>query len=106
MRWTRQNKSVRCKERTLNNPQANESQRRLEELGNELQLAFSSTFDSPNGEKVMEQLARICDIKSQRLGTPPKGSIDPYELAWREGMRSVYWYIETNLEAGRELIRG
>ena len=48
---------------------------------------FASVFNTPNGEKVIAQLERDCYLNRSTISDTNK--IDPCQIAFREGMRSV-----------------
>ena len=74
--------------------------------GDQLKLAFSSVFDTPNGKLVLEQIERVSNARGTQYGLPlPADAVlDPLKAMHQEGMRAVYWYIVEITNAGRELI--
>jgi len=53
---------------------------------------FQRVFKSPDGEKVLEDLEKRCNIHTSSF------SQDPYETAFREGQRSVVLFIKSTLK--------
>ena len=53
---------------------------------------YQRIFKSEDGEKLLEDLEKRCNVESTSF------SKDPYETAFREGQRSVILYIKNILK--------
>ena len=72
----------------------------MQEQAQKALLTFSKVFNNDAGSDVLKHLERVTDARGIRYGIPrnPQRPFDPYEQAYMEGARSVYWYIVGMIE--------
>ena len=58
----------------------------------ELQQAYSKTFSSEEGRKVLEDLAKVCFAKFTTIHELP------HMTCFNEGQRAVYLHIQTRIQ--------
>ena len=57
-----------------------------------LQQAYSKTFSSEEGQKVLADLAKVCFVNFTTLNEAPQ------VMAFNEGQRAVFLHIKTRME--------
>lgn len=66
---------------------------------NELHEAYKETFSSKFGQKVLEDLKKVCSYYSSTVGEP--AVVDPYKVVRNEGRREVVLRIEQYIDANK-----
>ena len=65
---------------------------------------FIQCFGTDSGQEVFEDLYRHCQVDLPSLTKNKDGSVDSLHMAYKDGAKSVYWYIkkliETDLPTG------
>lgn len=54
---------------------------------------YNSVFKTPQGMKVLEDLAKVCEFKYTSFST------DPLMMSHKEGKKELFRYIKKQLEA-------
>lgn len=59
----------------------------------ERRAVYDAVFKTPQGAKVLEDLAKVCEFKYTSFST------DPLMMAHKEGKKELFRYINKQLEA-------
>ncbi|RLC82954.1 MAG: hypothetical protein DRJ03_18215 [Chloroflexi bacterium] len=61
-------------------------------------IFFKQAFGTESGQKVLKELEQYCQVKIPSFVKTEGQHADPLELAFLDGRKSVYWYIQRLIE--------
>jgi hypothetical protein len=65
----------------------------------QLSRIYMEVFNTDNGQLVLEDLKNRCHAE---ISTVSEGGIDPFQVVYKEGRRSVLLHIQTQLKPHEE----
>lgn len=69
-----------------------DNRQRLQEMIEQRHVFYKETFETPSGKKVLDDLEDSCYL--HRSTITDQSSVDPHQIAFREGQRSVILKIK------------